>query len=153
MRFSSFTLVLLTGLAGIAAADEKTHCSSKEKIVWDCSGTTKTYSLCASGDLGSSQGYLQYRAGPFGHPDFVYPSARRHPRGHFTYESANRAAYVRFKNQQYSYELRDALLAPSQITVTRGAAQIANIQCRSSTQSLNDNDTIKLFNTAGIAEQ
>ncbi|MBI2769957.1 MAG: hypothetical protein HYX47_10065 [Burkholderiales bacterium] len=150
---SLFTLALLAGLAGHAAAAEKTHCTPKEKVVWSCSGATKAYSLCASEDLGASQGYLQYRAGPFGQPDFVYPAVRRHPRGYFTYESANRVAFLRFKNQQYVYELGDALLNPSWIIVTKGSSQVANFQCRNSTQSLNDTDSIDLFNTVGISEQ
>jgi hypothetical protein len=153
MRLSPFTFALLFGLIAIATAAERTHCSSKEKVVWNCAGTTKAYSLCASQDLGASQGYLQYRTGPFGRPDFLFPPERRHPTGYFTYELANRSAYLRFENREYLYELNDTLVAPSRITVMKGAVQVANFQCSNSTQSLNDTDVINLFNAVGISEQ
>ena len=152
MRLSSLTLVLMSGLMDIAAAAERSHCTSDERVVWNCLGSIKAYSLCASQDLGASRGYLQYRTGPFGRPDFLFPPERRHPSGYFMYDLANRSAYLRFKNGQYLYELEDTLLAPSRITVMRGATQVANFQCINSTRSLNDTAVINLFNTVGISE-
>ena len=66
-------------------AQVQSLCEKNERVVWSCRAGIKYYSLCASGDLSSSSGYMQYRAGRRGAIEFRFPADQQHPRNYFKY--------------------------------------------------------------------
>src|SRR5262245_5598365 len=88
----------------------KSHCAPGEKVVFSCSTTNaKIISLCSSSTLTASEGYLQYRFGPAGKPEFVYPATMEHPSKHFQFGQSSYSSgvglYLKFKNGEYTYGL------------------------------------------------
>lgn len=102
--------IALCGLAGVAfsgsAQAAPTHCASQEKIIFSCSVGKKIVSVCAS-SLSPDRGTLQYRFGPKGAPELLYPNPATHPKtiakaGSQPY-SGGGASHLRFIKEGYSY--------------------------------------------------
>lgn len=144
---------LFLGSAAIAKTpDVPNLCKASENIVWSCRAARKTFSLCASSDLGANNGYLQYRAGTRHHISFAFPSNLVHPRGKFEYNSyAHGGAGISFKNGAYSYDIREDLKGLAAIWVHSPNAPDKTVQCEDATQSLTLNTTMDLFKTAGMS--
>ena len=61
-------------------------CASEEKIIFSCAIGKKTLSVCASNDLSSSTGYLQYRFGTsLDKLELIFPQTKDHPLNHFRF--------------------------------------------------------------------
>ena len=150
-RCIAFALGVATS-CGASAAD-RSHCAADEKLVWACYAREKSYALCASRTLSSDGGYLQYRAGRQGRPNFFYPKTLRHPKGAFSYELRNRSALLKFQNERYMYEIEEPLIGMGRVvTQKKNGQQASNFQCLNATGTLTDTETIKLFDLAGIRQ-
>jgi len=98
--------------SGVMAPAPKiaSHCSPQEKVIFSCgTANDKIISLCSSSTLTSSEGYLQYRFGPAGKPELIYPATMEHPSKHFqfgqSFYSSGGGMYLKFKNGEYTYAL------------------------------------------------
>lgn len=152
MRTHTVVLICILGLSSRAAIASNSHCTSSEDVVWSCSANKKVFSVCASKGLGKDTGYMQYRAGPAGKPDFLFPKTHRHPVGLFTSRLLARAASLSFQNGQHVYTVVDPLMGEAQIEVFKDAKFIATIECGQSTHTLTDTTTLNLFKSIGISE-
>ena len=96
-----------------ASAAPVTQCQGDETIVFSCSTGSRVLSICASKDLSKNAGYMQYRYGPPGKPELVYPEALRHPAGLFTPGtlsfSGGGGAYLKFAKPPYAYTVFSAI--------------------------------------------
>jgi hypothetical protein len=148
----SLLLVLSTVAAGSVAA-QGSLCTLKEKVVWTCPAPNKTYSLCASRDLGAKAGYLQYRAGPPGHAQFLFPPKLLHPKGRFQYSNHSRFARLTFDGGAYSYEIEEELVGPTRVRVTKGDTLVSEFECARASRTLMNSDVIEILSVAGAVSQ
>jgi hypothetical protein len=117
----------------------KSHCAPKEKVIFSCAtANAKIISLCSSSTLTSSEGYLQYRFGPAGKPELVYPATREHPSEYFQFGNLLYAGgggeFLRFKNGEYTYTLFSAVIKGEGdqvgVVVNKSGEQIAYLPCK-----------------------
>jgi hypothetical protein len=108
-------LMLASAIAGYANAGklaEKTLCNASEKAIFQCVVKSKLLSLCASKDIGPSNGTLQYRFGAPGKVELQYPEVPQSAKGHFYLSnqmySGGGETHVRFKNGDYEYVMFDS---------------------------------------------
>jgi hypothetical protein len=79
------------------------HCERDETTVFSCSIGRKVVSLCASDDIGPSNGRVRYAFGRMGKPELLYPAAGTDPRAAFSYGLMAKGDYVRFMVGKVSY--------------------------------------------------
>jgi hypothetical protein len=116
MRKFVAPLLLFTVSVHANADTTSTHCKDGEGAFFNCfvKGTKKVASLCGGYSAGNKEyGYLQYRFGPIGNPEFKYPATTdpEDTKDKFNssagrgleYEFHERA--VQFTNLNYSYIL------------------------------------------------
>jgi|SRR5436190_6860852 len=88
-------------------------CARDERIIFGCPvrGSAKIVSLCASRDLTSERGYLQYRFGLPAKIELQYPSDRRATQQKFRYSHYFRAQVdlteISFTVNGYDYQITD----------------------------------------------
>jgi hypothetical protein len=68
--------VIALSIANTASA-AVTLCTTQEKVIFSCSTDTNIVSVCASHDLSTSKGYLQYRLGRIGKVEHSIPKSKR----------------------------------------------------------------------------
>jgi hypothetical protein len=127
-------------------------CESAELAIWSCSTTRRSYSVCASSDLDSSSGYMQYRAGTRSAIEFRYPETLRHPRGVFVFSILGNGASLSFENGGFQYLIHEPLLSGATITVSRAGRERATVRCATSTETLTLTTTINQLRAVGIVE-
>jgi len=95
--------------------DPRGHCTAGELVLFSCTLESKdTASLCASADLGTAPGAgtVQFRMGPLGAAEEVYPQQPKSPE-FFRYEHETYArSYgdtVSFRLERFDYTLRDMI--------------------------------------------
>jgi len=90
-----------------------TLCAAGERIIFSCpvKRPAKIVSLCASKDLTSDRGYLQYRFGLPGKVELEYPKDRAGTQQKFQYTHYFRARFdmteISFTVDGYEYEISD----------------------------------------------
>ncbi|MFI5013397.1 MAG: hypothetical protein ACHQAY_13730 [Hyphomicrobiales bacterium] len=139
---AALVIMAAIGASSAVAARPITLCNADETVVYSCSTGSRFMSICASKDLTKSAGYLQYRYGPGGKPELVYPDPPRHPAGLFTpgtlMFSGGGGAYLRFSKPPYVYTVFSAIgnwgaakrKATAQgVAVEKDGAEVANIPC------------------------
>jgi hypothetical protein len=90
-----------------------TLCAKGERIIFSCpvKRPAKIVSLCASKDLASDHGYLQYRFGVPGKIELEYPKDRQGTQAKFQYSHYFRAQFdttsINFTIDGYEYSLFD----------------------------------------------
>jgi hypothetical protein len=85
------------------SADTTTLCTSEEEVIFSCCIGKKTLSVCASSNLSSNSGYLQYRFGSsLDKLELVFPQTKDHPRSHFRLATDNGA---RWSSEQISFSV------------------------------------------------
>ncbi|OYT72808.1 MAG: hypothetical protein CFK52_04130 [Chloracidobacterium sp. CP2_5A] len=102
--------LLAARLPAAAQAQGKMLCAGSERLIFGAITTGgKMVCLCASPDLASQRGYLQYRFGRPGRVELEYPAERAGSQQKFYYAHYARYqlewASVRFKNNEYNYRL------------------------------------------------
>ncbi len=88
-------------MAGAAIADSRTHCKSGETNFFTCAiaDSNKVVSLCGNRDEETKvMTWLQYRFGLIGHPEMVYPAAKRESVDKFygRYQSSHESPYSQY---------------------------------------------------------
>jgi hypothetical protein len=90
-----------------------TLCAKDERVIFSCAvkRPAKIVSLCASKDLTSAQGYLQYRFGLPGKIELEYPKDRKGTQEKFQYTHYFRARFdltsINFNIDGYEYSVFD----------------------------------------------
>ena len=136
-----------------AAYAEATLCEKNEITVWSCKTKKKIYSLCASNDIATNSGYMQYRAGHKGKISFRFPEKLQHPRGIFTPDYLVRDGRFSFTNGADEYEITDLLIGPTIIYInSKQDRKVAQIDCSRADPSILDNPSIDAFRLAGLKE-
>ncbi len=131
-------------------AQVQSLCEKNERVVWSCRAGIKYYSLCASGDLSSSSGYMQYRAGRRGAIEFRFPADQQHLRNYFKYRLLPYGAALTFRNGGYSYGIYEDLKGEPSIEVLAPNGRSRSIDCAESTHSLTLTSTIEYFSRADV---
>jgi hypothetical protein len=96
-----------------SALQPNTLCARDERVIFSCSirKPAKIASLCASKDLTSDRGYLQYRFGLPGKVELEYPQDRSGSQQKFQYTHYFRAQFdqteISFRNNGYEYSITD----------------------------------------------
>jgi hypothetical protein len=106
---------VLVALLGLSLAGElqakDSLCQNDEETVFSCSTGKKTVSLCASPELTSSTGYIQYRFGTKSHIELSYPAFDQSPREVFKYGHKGQFSwgfsYVKFSLNNFDYRVYD----------------------------------------------
>lgn len=84
-------------------------CTKKETTLFSCPVVNKTVSVCASNNLSSTKGYIQYRFGKKQNIELQFPDKLEHPTKHFTQGaeaySLGGASYLRFNVSDYKYSV------------------------------------------------
>jgi len=96
-----------------SSAAQSPLCTKAEKTIWTCTiqKTMKTASLCASKDLDSSKGYVQYRFGKAGKIELQFPSSKENSQEQFRYSRYTRPLVtyltLTFENNGFTYKIED----------------------------------------------
>lgn len=139
-------------------ADNKASlCKDSEDILFSCVTRAKLISVCASKDLTSTNGYIQYRTEANGKLEFEFPQSHEHPSKIFTFMRTTGAhggtAALRFKNGEYTYVtwlIWDRTIEDQGVTVKRNGKSIASLACLDNViGDWSEDDKIK---AAGIPE-
>jgi hypothetical protein len=107
---------------------------------------------------------MQYRYGPAGKPELVFPEMQRHPAGLFTPGtlsfSGGGGAYLRFSKPPYTYTVFSAIgnwgrkgkATVEGVAIAKGEAEFANIPCRGDAGSGAGELGPDFFERAGLKE-
>lgn len=137
----------------VLAADSL--CSSQETTEFNCSTGKKIISVCASKDLSTLKGYMQYRFGAKGAQEIQVPAVKNHPNplvnsGILSFQGGG-GFYLRFLKGDFRYVVYTATGQSwgkkAGVAVEEGGKLIANIKCQGYAQS---NIGQKLFDQAGL---
>lgn len=96
-----------------AKPQPKTLCAKDERVIFSCpvKRPAKIVSVCASKDLSSDRGYLQYRFGLPGKIELEYPKDRKGSQEKFQYTHYFRAQFdltaINFNIDGYEYSVFD----------------------------------------------
>jgi hypothetical protein len=144
--------LILGPLAGAAEA----HCSSGEQTLFSCSTGSKIVSVCATPDLSTVDGVVQYRFGPKGSPELRHPPAadwRKWTRGGVLTFAGGGGAYLAFVRGPYRYLVYTAIGRgwgeKAGVVVEKSGKRVASLRCREKETSELGPD---LFARAGIIE-
>jgi len=97
----------------LTAPQPNTLCAKNERVIFSCpvKRPAKIVSLCASKDLNSDRGYLQYRFGLPGKIEIEYPQDRNRSQQKFQYMHYFRAQVdeteISFQINGYEYQIFD----------------------------------------------
>jgi hypothetical protein len=139
-------IVVVVILAGVTAfklvapaqagAVAETLCSSEEEVVFACNTGKKLVSVCASQDFSGTAGTLQYRFGPKGAPEMVWPENARSRQGvtagHLMY-SGGGGAYIRFAKGSARYVVYSGIgkgWEKAGVAVEQNGKVAANLRCK-----------------------
>jgi len=139
------------------AAAGASHCSANEQTLFSCNIGRKTVSVCASTDLSTKAGSLQYRFGPPGAPELTYPATdadwRPVTRGGVLTFAGGGGAFLSFARGPYRYVVYTAIGKgwgqKAGVAVEKSGKRVTSLPCKSKETSELGPD---LFTRAGIAE-
>jgi hypothetical protein len=110
---SSANTSLITSLSEPSNLQPNSLCSKDERVIFSClvKRPAKIVSVCASKDLTSDRGYLQYRFGLAGKIELEYPKDRHGTQQKFHYSHYFRAQFdqteIGFTIDGYEYSVFD----------------------------------------------
>jgi hypothetical protein len=141
----------------LAVGAVESHCTIDEAIIFNCITGKKIVSVCASKTISPTAGYLQYRFGPKGSPDLVYPEDKVHPGPDVQSKTLTFAggggAFIRFIRGQYGYVVYTALGRgwgeKAGVAVEKDNKLMVNLPCKGAVQSEVGPD---FFEKAGLTE-
>lgn len=160
----TFVFLLFCGVA--FAADS--HCLPEEETVFSCAAGNKVISICASKDISTTSGYMQYRFGALNAVEITIPETKEHPKknveaGTFSTANGGRTGHIRFKKGEYGYvvywaEVRGEYSADGTrgweyyqgVVVEYKGKKIANIKCPSPSKKEPDDEY--LFSKVGLTK-
>jgi hypothetical protein len=130
---------LITAISLPAWAQE-THCQAQEQIIFSCSFGKKIVSVCASSDFSVSNGYMQYRFGPRGALELVFPAltetadSARFIQARTMMFAGGGGGYLRFINGNYHYIVYTAIGkgwgAKDGVAIEKDQQLMANLACQ-----------------------
>lgn len=103
----------ITASSQLGARQLNTLCARNERVIFSCpvKRPAKIVSVCASKDLTSERGYLQYRFGLPGKIELEYPKDRQGTQAKFQYSHYFRAQFdlmaINFTIDGYQYSVFD----------------------------------------------
>lgn len=126
-----------------AAARQASFCTSTESVVFACTTGSKLVSVCASRNLSSTAGYVQYRFGKPGEPlEMSLPAGEVHPLkaayGANEMYAGGGASWLRFRKGSYGYVVysgigrwgpKGATMEKQGLAVENNGKVIANLKC------------------------
>jgi len=135
-----------------AADVHKSLCQTKEKVVFSCSTGKKLISVCASENLSSSAGYVQYRFGTNEKLEFSFPEPKAHPdsfstKGILAY-SGGGAGYMRLNKGAYSYVVYSGMgqgWDKQGVAVEKNGKLLSNILCKDTSIKNNGPETFDKY--------
>ncbi|MGH8548697.1 MAG: hypothetical protein ACRERU_08900 [Methylococcales bacterium] len=150
-------LTLIGCCSGFPVGAAESHCAADETIMFSCNTGKKIISVCGSKTASTSSQYLQYRFGPKGAPDLLYPDKKVHPGNNVRARTLTFAggggAYIRFQRDQYAYVVYTALGRgwgeKAGVVVERDHKQVTSLPCKGPVTSELGPD---LFEQAGLPE-
>ncbi len=130
--------VAALGLAGCVAPASAmdTHCVPPEKVVFACATGKKLLSVCGVEDGAGAFRTLQYRFGPLGAPEMVWPpdaTSRQGITAGTTMYSGGGLDYIRFDNAGTRYVVYTGIgrgWFQEGVAVERNGKVIANLLCQ-----------------------
>jgi hypothetical protein len=149
-------LVLSTAIASPAAA-ASSQCAPPERTLFSCDTGRKVVSVCASPELTTDRGWVQYRFGSLGAPELAYPATdsdwRRATRGGVLSFSGGGGAWLAFARGAYRYVVYTAIGKgwgeKAGVEVQKDGKRLAALRCEDREISELGPD---LFANAGIAD-
>ncbi len=124
--------------ASVSAHAAGSHCTEAEETVFSCSLERKIVSVCASKPLTTQSGYVQYRFGGAGKPEFMFPKTDISPKSVIQARtlmfSGGGGAYLRFNRGAISYVVYTAIGkgwgVKDGVAVERKGKTIAHFDCK-----------------------
>lgn len=149
---SIFLVLFISQIASAQEDSNKSWCAKAEKVLFACKHKEKLISLCASNDLNSKDGYLQYRAGKNSKIELEFPKTKKHPSELFFFSLMPRGGLLSFKNEEFSYALSSDLSDKSYIDIKKGDKKISSFECVDTIDNVNLTMTPiqKLLRDAGL---
>jgi hypothetical protein len=157
-RSAAALLVLATAIASpAAAAAASSQCAPTERILFSCDIGRKVVSVCASPELTTDRGWVQYRFGPLGARELAYPATdsdwRKATRGGVLSFSGGGGAWLAFARGAYRYVVYTAIGKgwgeKAGVEVRKDGKRVAALRCEDREISELGPD---LFANAGIAD-
>lgn len=164
-------VAILLAVFSAQSLAENSHCSKNEKVVFSCKLSKKVVSICASEDLSSTSGYMQYRFGKVGAPELGISRLNEHPLKLVeveTYQAASGlSGSISFKEAEYSYTVywssyrsdrtssngSSVWLGESGLTVTHSGKIVSNSKCaQASSGDVLEADPYYLHTQVGFPE-
>jgi hypothetical protein len=110
---------------------EETMCYSHEEIYFSCPIGQQIVSVCASGNISPNNGYVQYRFGHPGKPEFEFPAKPYPPMGRFAitgfFGGSVNSTHLKFNSRGYDYVIYQS--ATSGVYVKKNGKTIVNLSC------------------------
>ena len=153
MSFAAIKEVLLASLLLIHATSATASlCSAQEQTLFHCASGGREYSVCASGVLSKSTGYIEYRSAENGAIGFTYPAARSIPPAKaFQFVLLAKGARFSFMSEDTSFELSEQVVGlPSMLVTKQGKS--TSIECGEHTEGLILTSTQRVLKEAGVSE-
>lgn len=146
---------ILFVLAASGAVAAPAACAPEERTVFDCEAGARRIAVCASADLASTGGLLQYRFGRPGAPELAYPAPgddwRAVTQGGTLTFAGGGGAFLAFERGAYRYVVYTAIGRGwgerAGVAVERGGRRIAQVRCSAPPVSAIGPD---LFEQAGV---
>lgn len=130
---NSVAISIAFTIANTQLVASTSHCNANENVVFSCSTGKKVVSVCASKNINSKSGYLQYRFGKLGAPEALIPSNPESFRSAVNVFEDMTTSVITFKNGQFSYEiLRQMMHVNSDIylNISNKGKSIATLTCK-----------------------
>jgi hypothetical protein len=106
-------VILALALGSVPAWGLATHCTPGEQVLFACATGKKAVAVCASSGRSPTAGALQYRFGPLGAPELLWPETPQRPPSGITAGtlafSGGGGAYLRFIKGAYGYVVYTAI--------------------------------------------
>ncbi|WP_316681797.1 hypothetical protein [Ralstonia flaminis] len=113
-------------------SNETTLCYPHEDVYFSCDTGNKIISVCASGNIKSSRGYVQYRAGQPSEIELEYPKNPYPPKGIFSISEIIggnfNGVHLKFKSGRYNYIIYQSSV--SGVYVKKDGKIVSNLICR-----------------------
>jgi hypothetical protein len=128
-RFANLSIMVSLGAS--AHADETTLCQPHEEIYFSCPTGNKTISLCASGNISPSNGYVQYRFGTPDHIELQFPDKPYPPKNRFLLSDISEGnlnyTHIKFKSGEYNYVIYQGM--PNGLYIKKNGKLVSNLIC------------------------
>lgn len=136
IKIGTAAILLATTLSAnaqdLTQPEETTLCYAHEDIYFSCDTGKKIISVCASGNIKSNRGYVQYRAGQPNSIELEYPNKPYPPKGLFSISDIIggnlSSVHLKFESNKYNYVIYQSSV--SGIYVKKNGKTISNLICR-----------------------